>query len=193
MDKRIGMDFLNAGIGYGGSCFPKDVLAFKAISKKVNIEPTILNAVDEINSSQRERFINKIKVKLGNIRDKTIAILGLAFKPNTDDIRSAPSLDIIQALKDEGANLRVYDPEAMNNVKHIFPDLYFGENSYDTIAGSVAAIFVTEWKEFKELDLLKIKNETNCDTIFDGRNIFQPCRMELLGFKYYSIGRNLMQ
>ncbi len=193
MDKRIGMDFLNAGIGYGGSCFPKDVLAFKAISKKVNIEPTILNAVDEINAAQRERFINKIKVKLGNIKDKTIAILGLAFKPNTDDIRSAPSLDIIQALKDEGANLRVYDPEAMNNVKHMFPDLYFGKNSYDTISGSVAAIFVTEWKEFKELDLLKIKNETNCDTIFDGRNIFQPCRMELLGFKYYSIGRNTLQ
>jgi UDPglucose 6-dehydrogenase len=189
MDKRIGMDFLNAGIGYGGSCFPKDVLAFKAISKKVNIEPAILNAVDEINTSQRERFIDKIKTKLGNLNNKTIAILGLSFKPNTDDIRSAPSLDIIKALKEAGADLRVYDPEAMYNVKELYPDLYYGKNACDTISGSIAAVFVTEWKEFKELDLLNIKNNTECHTIFDGRNIFNPCRMDLLGFKYYSIGR----
>ncbi|HPZ09726.1 MAG TPA: UDP-glucose/GDP-mannose dehydrogenase family protein [Candidatus Eremiobacteraeota bacterium] len=189
MDKRIGMDFLNAGIGFGGSCFPKDVSAFMAIAQKVGVNPAILKSVEDINIYQREYFITKIIDTLHGVKNKDIAILGLSFKPDTDDIRQAPSLRILEILKKEGANLRVYDPAAMDNVKEIYPHLYYAQDAYDAISGSIAAVFVTEWKVFKELDFLKIKNETDCTTIFDGRNIFNSHRLEKLGFKYYSIGR----
>ncbi len=190
MDKRIGMDFLNAGLGFGGSCFPKDVLAFMSIAQKVGIEPVMLKAVDKINNEQREKFINKIKEYLCGVKNKNIAILGLSFKPDTDDIRLAPSLRIIEALLEDGAKLRLYDPAAMENVKAIHPHLYYAEDPLDAIKDSSAAVFVTEWKKFKELDFLTIKNKTACHTIFDGRNMFNQERMRKLGFKYYSIGRS---
>ena len=189
LDKRIGMSFLNAGIGFGGSCFPKDVTAFRSIAQKVGIEADILKATDDINKSQKEKFICKIKTALGDVEGKKIAVLGLAFKPDTDDIREAPSLRVVEVLKECGAVLRVYDPAAMDNFREIHPELYYAKGPYDAIEGSVASVFLTEWNEFKGLDFLKIKNETDCNYIFDGRNIFQLDRMEKLGFKYYSIGR----
>ena len=189
LDKRIGMDFLNAGIGYGGSCFPKDVSAFMAIARDVGVDSSLIKATNDINSNQKEKFVRKVLRVLENVRGKDIAVLGLSFKPDTDDIRQAPSLRILEVLKSEGANLRVFDPAAMENVKEIYPDLYYAKDPMDAIEGSVAAIFVTEWNHFRELDFLKIKNETDCEFIFDGRNIFNPERMEKLGFKYYSIGR----
>ncbi len=189
LDKRIGMDFLNAGIGFGGSCFPKDVLAFKTIAQKVGIDAGILNATDEINKQQREKFIDKINRGLGGVSGKNIAVLGLSFKPDTDDIRESPSLRIVEALKEMGASLRVYDPAAMDNFKMIYPDLYYAQDPYEAIKDSVAVVFLTEWKQFKEIDFLKIKNEMECRYIFDGRNMFNLERMEKLGFNYYSVGR----
>jgi len=189
LDKRIGKSFLKAGIGYGGSCFPKDIDAFIWISEKLGYDFSLLKEVKKINERQRELFVKKIEDTLWILKDKKIGILGLSFKPNTDDIREAPSIYIIKMLKQKGAKIKAYDPKAMKKMEQIFPDIEYCENPYEVAKGSDCLVFLTEWDEFKNLDLKKVKRLLNQPIIIDGRNIFEPKKMERLGFIYKSIGR----
>ncbi len=189
LDKRIGSSFLNTGIGYGGSCFPKDVDAFINIAEKLGCNFDLLKAVKEINQQQKIFFLNKIKGLLWIIKDKTIGILGLSFKPNTDDIRNAPSIDIIQALQSEGAKIKIYDPCAMKKAKELLNRVRFCKDPYEVCRGSDCLLIITEWDEFKELDFFKIKKLLKRPFIIDGRNIYDPERMRKLGFTYAGIGR----
>lgn len=190
-DERIGKRFLFPGIGYGGSCFPKDVQALVKSSKDVNYEFKMLNAVMEVNEKQKLHLIPKIKKYFNdNLRDKRFALWGLAFKPNTDDIREAPSLYIIDALLNEGAKLTVFDPEAMGNVKNIVGDkIEYAENQYDALKGADALIIATEWNEFRTPNFLKIVTNLKSKVIFDGRNLFDISAIKELGFYYESVGR----
>ncbi|MFC2122465.1 UDP-glucose dehydrogenase family protein [Bacteroidota bacterium] len=189
IDKRIGRDFLDAGIGYGGYCFPKDVAAFIKIAEDAGYDFGLLKAVEEINAGQRRQIIKKTKSQLWNLNGKTIGILGLSFKPDTDDIREAPSIDIINQLQQEGARVKAYDPQAMEGVRQVAADVELCQDPYQVADGSDALIIVTEWDEFKELDLLKIKELLNQPVIIDGRNVFKPEEMEKLGFMYKGVGR----
>ncbi len=188
-DRRIGTDFFRAGIGYGGFCFPKDLDAFIMMMKQNGVDATFLESVKKINASQRMLFVEKVEKALGSLHGKKIAILGLAFKPHTDDMRFAPVIDIIESLLKKGASIRAYDPKAHENAEKIFGNtITLTKDAYDAIKGSDAVLIVTEWPEFKHLDLAKVKESTNI--IVDGRNLFEPRRMKLLGFKYSCIGRN---
>jgi len=189
LDKRIGKHFLSAGIGYGGFCFPKDLKAFIRIAHELGYDYRLLKEVENINEEQKERFVKKIESSLWNLRGKQIGILGLAFKPNTDDMRFAPSIDIISKLKTAGAKIKAYDPHAMNNAKKIIFDIEYCQNSYEVAKDSDALAIITEWQEFKELDLNKIKEQMKLPIIVDGRNIYDPKIMKTLGFVYQSIGR----
>jgi len=189
LDKRIGTDFLNAGLGYGGSCFPKDVDAFIAISEKLGYEFELLSVVRHINSQQKAFFMEKIKEALWIIKGKTIAALGVSFKPNTDDIRSSAAVEIIRALHKEGAKIRVYDPKAMNKAKSVLKGVTFCSDAYSASQGSDCLLVLTEWDEFKELDFSKIKKLLKRPVILDGRNIYDPREMRNRGFTYESIGR----
>ncbi len=189
LDKRIGKSFLNAGIGYGGSCFPKDLDAFITISEKLGVNFDLLRAVKAANQEQKDFFLEKIKNKLWIIKDKTIGILGLSFKPDTDDIRNAPSLDIIRVLKSEGAKLKVYDPSSMPKAKEILSEIKFCRDSYEVCKDSDCLLIVTEWDEFKELDFSKVKKLLKRPLIIDGRNIYDPSAMKKKGFIYEGIGR----
>lgn len=191
-DKRIGRDFLKAGIGYGGSCFPKDVKAFIKIAEEQGIDFTLLKEVEKINFIRKIKFLKKIKEALWIIKDKSIAIWGLAFKPDTDDIREAPSIDIVRELKKDGANLRLYDPQAMENFRDIFSEskyITYFEDKYEALKETEALVIVTEWDEFVKADLDKIKTNMKLPIIIDGRNIYPPQIMKEKGFEYYSIGR----
>ncbi|MDP4214352.1 MAG: UDP-glucose/GDP-mannose dehydrogenase family protein [Bacteroidota bacterium] len=192
-DERIGKRFLFPGIGYGGSCFPKDVQALVQSSREVNYEFQILNAVMDINDKQKLHLIPKIKKYFnGQLKAKHFALWGLAFKPNTDDIREAPALNIIDALKKEGATLAVFDPEAMSNVKNQIGDtVTYGENQYDVLAGADALIIATEWNEFRTPNFLKMVAVMKNKVIFDGRNLFDIQAIRELGFYYESIGRDI--
>jgi len=189
LDKRIGPGFLNAGIGYGGSCFPKDVDAFVNISEKLGCSFDLLKGVRAINQQQKELFLNKIKDVLWIIKDKTIGILGLSFKPNTDDIRSSPAIDIIRALQSEGAKIKAYDPCAMEKTKEVLDKIRFCKDPYEVAKESDCLLVLTEWDEFKELDFAKIKKSLKRPFLIDGRNIYEPQRMKKLGFNYIGIGR----
>lgn len=191
LDKRIGKSFLNAGIGYGGSCFPKDLDAFVTISEKLGVDFKLLEAVREVNQQQKDFFLTKIKDSLWIIKDKTIGVLGLSFKPDTDDIRNAPSLDIVDSLRSEGAFLKVYDPQAIEKAKEFFgtSGVKFCKNSYETAKGCDCLIILTEWDEFKGLDFLKIKKLLKRPLVIDGRNTYDPLAMKKAGFTYVSIGR----
>ena len=191
LDKRIGEAFLNAGIGYGGFCFPKDLDAFIAISQSLGYDFKLLKEVRNINNFQKLFPVRKLKEIFSSLKDKTIGVLGLAFKPNTDDMRLAPSIDIINSLYNEGAQIKVFDPVAMDNAKKIFKDLEieYCENPYDVAEDSEALIIVTEWNEFKYLDLLKIKELMKGNVIIDGRNIYDRKKVEKLGFVYKAVGR----
>src|SRR5579863_7768335 len=190
-DERIGKRFLFPGIGYGGSCFPKDVQALVNSSREVNYEFRILDAVIQVNEKQKLHLIPKIKKYFGNdINGKHFALWGLAFKPNTDDVREAPALYIIEALLKEGATIAAFDPEAMNNVKEIFGDkIQFCENQYDALKQADALIIATEWNEFRTPNFLKIVTALKNKAIFDGRNVFDVNAIRELGFYYESIGR----
>ncbi len=189
-DKRVGPEFFRAGIGYGGFCFPKDLDAFIAVLKGNHVDASLLESVRKINADQRSFFVEKTKQALTPLTGKTLAVLGLAFKPNTDDMRLAPSIDIINALLESGATINAYDPRASENAKKIFGDtITLTQNPYQAIEKSDAVLILTEWDEFKHLDLTKIKAQTNI--IIDGRNLFEPSRMHLLGFHYHCIGRTL--
>lgn len=189
LDKRIGRAFLDAGLGYGGSCFPKDVSAFIKIAEKLNYDFKLLKTVEEINTQQRKQFIKKVEDALWVINDKTIGILGLSFKPNTDDIRSAPSIDIIDALQKEGAGIKVYDPQAMENAKAHLNGVSYCRDPYETADGADALIILTEWDEFRQMDLDRIRRLLTHPIIIDGRNMFDPKDMEARGFVYKSVGR----
>jgi len=192
-DDRIGKRFLFPGIGYGGSCFPKDVKALVKSSNEVNYDFKILKSVMEVNESQKLSLLPKIKKYFGgNIKGKRFSLWGLAFKPNTDDIREAPALDIISALLEEGASLCVYDPEAMNNVKNLLGDkVMYADNQYDCLQGADALIIATEWNEFRTPNFLKIVTALKNKVIFDGRNLFETDAIRELGFYYESIGREI--
>ena len=189
LDKRIGKDFLKAGIGYGGSCFPKDVDAFIKIAEKLGYDFTLLKEAKNINKKMRFHIIEKLKGAVWNLKDKKIAILGLAFKPNTDDMRNAPSIDIINYLFKEGAKVVGYDPKAMDKAKEIIEDLEFGGDAYDAMNGADAVLILTEWDEFRRLDIQKMKSLLKTPVVIDGRNLFSPDEMKIAGFVYKSIGR----
>ncbi|HPQ38913.1 MAG TPA: UDP-glucose/GDP-mannose dehydrogenase family protein [bacterium] len=190
LDSRIGNKFLNAGVGYGGSCFPKDVSAFLEISRELGYEFRLLDEVIRINKVQRELFIRKIKKAMWIVKEKKFAVLGLSFKPNTDDMREAPSIDIIEALLEEGASIRVYDPVAMDIARGHFGDrIEFCTDPYSTAEGADALILVTEWDEFIDMDLHRIYEILNYPIFIDGRNCFDPKRMRDIGFEYHCIGR----
>jgi UDPglucose 6-dehydrogenase len=189
LDQRIGRAFLNAGLGYGGSCFPKDISAFTHIADQLGYDFRLLKEVQRINADQIQRFLKKIHDTLWIVKDKTIAILGLAFKPNTDDMRLAPSIDIIRPLQKEGARIRAYDPKAMEKAKEFLPDIEYCDSPYAAATGADALVLCTEWDEFRKLDLEKLRSAMAHPTIIDGRNLFDPKRMADLGFTYKSIGR----
>jgi len=190
-DSRIGKRFLFAGIGYGGSCFPKDVMALIKSSKQVDYDFKILNAVVQINEKQKIKLIDKIKAYFNDdLKGKTIAVWGLAFKPYTDDIREAPSLVNINALLEEGAKIKAYDPEAMENVRKIMGDkIELCADEYETLTGADALLIVTEWPEFRTPSWEKIERNLKNKVIFDGRNLYELYLMEKLGYTYISIGR----
>ncbi|MBK8610285.1 MAG: UDP-glucose/GDP-mannose dehydrogenase family protein [Chitinophagaceae bacterium] len=194
-DDRIGKRFLFPGIGYGGSCFPKDVKALARSSSEVNYDFKILDAVMEINEKQKLHLIPKIKSYFKNdLQDKKIAVWGLAFKPNTDDIREAPALAIIDALLKEGATVAVYDPEAMDNVKVLLGNkISFAEHQYDALVNADALVIATEWSEFRTPDFNNISSLLKNKVIFDGRNLFDLSKMEELGFHYESVGRRVVK
>jgi len=189
LDKRIGRRFLNAGIGYGGSCFPKDVAAFISISDKLGYDFRILKAVEEINQRQRDLFVKKVEESLWVIKDKKIGVLGLAFKPNTDDMRCAPALDIIAKLQSEGARIAAYDPKAMENASGMLKRVKLCNNPYEVAKDADAVLVLTEWDEFKSLDLEKLRSLMVSPIMIDGRNLYDPKKMEEIGFIYKSIGR----
>ncbi len=189
MDKRIGRAFLDAGVGYGGFCFPKDLRAFIRIAEKLGYDFQLLKEVEKINEATKQRFVQKIRGALWNLKNKNIGILGLSFKPNTDDMRFAPSIDIIKALLAEGANVRAYDPQAMANARRIFPEIELCNSAEEAAQNADLLAIVTEWDEFKKLDLARIKSRMRLPIICDGRNIYDRARLESLGFTYIGMGR----
>lgn len=190
LDRRIGPSFLNAGIGFGGFCFPKDLSAFIRIADKLGVDGKLLREVLEINESQRRWFLEKIKRSLWNLKGKTLGILGLSFKPDTDDLRFAPSIDIVNGLLKEEARLRVYDPQAMPAAREIFGrKVTYAKNPYEAARGADAMVLVTEWAEFVELDFGRIRKLLRQPVIFDGRNLYDPRQMKKLGFQYHGMGR----
>ena len=189
-DKRIGRSFLNAGIGYGGFCFPKDVQAFIKIAENYGYDFQLLKATNDINEDQKKYFLKKIKDKLKTIDGKTIGVLGLAFKPNTDDMRFAASTYIIPELQKSGAKIKAYDPEAMQKSKEILKDVEYCDDPYEVSAGADAMVILTEWNEFREIDMGKIRDLLKNPIVIDGRNIYDPEEMRQKGMSYVSIGRS---
>jgi UDPglucose 6-dehydrogenase len=189
LDNRIGRYFLHAGLGYGGSCFPKDLEAFITISEKLGYDFQILKAVKNTNEEQKKFVFQKIKDALWIIKDKTIAVLGLAFKPNTDDLRNAPSIDLIKALIQEGATIKVYDPKAMEKAKKILPGVTYCKDPYQAALHADCLVVATEWNEFKELNFVKLKKILKRALLVDGRNIYDSRLLKKIGFTYIGIGR----
>src|SRR3984957_5711060 len=189
MDERIGRRFLDASLGFGGSCFPKDLSAFIKISEQLGYNFGLLKEVQKINSDQMDRFIKKIQETLWVLRDKKIGVLGLAFKQNTDDIRPSPAIELCQRLLKEGATLRVHDPKAMEKAKSVLPTVTYVDDMNSVAEGCDALVIATEWPEFKKLDLERVRKTLTHPILFDGRNLFNVQEMEALGFIYKSIGR----
>ena len=189
LDGRISPKFLHPGPGYGGSCFPKDTKALYHFASEKEYDFKILGAVINANKRQREIMVEKIKRLVGNLKDKTIGILGLAFKPNTDDIRESASLDIINLLLKEEARIKCYDPLAMDNTKKVLPDIIYCNDEYETAHDSHALIIATEWNQFRNLDLLKIKKIIKNPILIDLKNLYEPKKMKELGFIYEGVGR----
>lgn len=189
-DKRIGHRFLDAGVGYGGSCFPKDVKALEYMASIHGCHPQLLRAVMEINRDQRRHVVQKLRHLLeGSLQDRVIGLLGLAFKPNTDDMREAPSVEIAHLLQHEGAVVRAYDPVAMENAKRVLPRVTLCSDPYELADGLDALVVVTEWNEFKHLDMARVRGQMRRPLLIDGRNIYDPEQMGALGFVYRGMGR----
>lgn len=189
MDRRIGRAFLNAGIGFGGSCFPKDLSAFIRISEDLGCPFNLLREVQRINAAQMDRFLKKITDTLWVLKGKTLGVLGLAFKQNTDDIRMSPAIELCQRLLKEGARLRVHDPKAMPKARAVLPEVEYVDDMNAVAEGCDALVIATEWEEFKQLDLDRARKALSHPILFDGRNLFDPVEMERLGFIYKSVGR----
>jgi len=189
-DQRISPHFLGAGIGWGGSCFPKDVRALAHMAATHGTHPQMLRAVMDINYDQRKRFVTKLRHLLGGLRGKTIGLLGLSFKPNTDDMRDAPSVEIVNLLRYEGATVQAYDPVATENAKRILGDeITYCEDPYQVARDADALLLVSEWNEFKQLNMERVKELMREPVLLDGRNIYDPARMKRLGFTYRGMGR----
>ncbi len=189
MDRRIGNKFLHPGPGFGGSCFPKDTRALASVARQFNQESLIVDAVIEVNRKQREAMVPKIAKLVGSLEGKTVAVLGLAFKPETDDMREAPSIDIIKGLLESGAKVRAYDPVAMIEAARVLPDISFADDEYSAVTDADALVFVTEWNQFRALDMGKIRDLMRTPKIADLRNIYDPQDVKDLGFEYVGIGR----
>lgn len=198
-DKRIGAAFLHAGLGYGGSCFPKDIAGFLHIARDLGYDFRLLAEVQRINEEALQRFLQKIRTafappdgaprRIRPLAEKTIAVLGLAFKPNTDDIRNAPALALIAALQADGATLRAYDPQAMERARAVLKEAVFCRDAYEAATGADAAVIATEWDEFRELDLARLRGLMKQPLLFDGRNLLDPAAARAAGFAYVSVGR----
>jgi UDPglucose 6-dehydrogenase len=191
MDRRIGRQFLNAGIGYGGSCFPKDVAAFIQISEQLGVPFHLLKEVQRINAGQKERFLKLIRDTLWVLREKKIAVWGLTFKPDTDDVRSSVAIELVDAMLREGAHVSVYDPKGMEKARELktVADAKFAASALEAVDGAEALVIATEWSEFANVDLAAVKQRMTTPIIFDGRNLLNPETMGELGFHYHSIGR----
>ena len=189
MDERIGQRFLNAGLGFGGSCFPKDLSAFIKIAEQVGYDFRLLKEVQRINTEQMDRFVKKITDTLWVLKGKKIGVLGLAFKQNTDDVRMSPAIEICQRLQKEGAVLRVHDPKAMDKARAILKDVTWVDDMNSVADGCDALVVATEWEEFKKLDLDRTRKSLTHPILFDGRNLFDRSEMERLGWVYKSVGR----
>ena len=191
MDRRIGRNFLNAGIGYGGSCFPKDIAAFITISEQLGVPFNLLKEVQRINAEQKDRFLKSIRETLWVLRDKKIAVWGLAFKPDTDDIRSSVAIELVADMLREGAHVTVYDPKGMEKARDVkeISGAKFAESALETVEGAEALVIATEWAAFANIDLAVVKEKMTTPIVFDGRNLFNPETMRKLGFHYHSIGR----
>ncbi len=193
-DRRIGARFLRAGIGYGGSCFPKDVAAFRSAAQEFGCKFKLLDEVHRINQEQRARFLRKVRKALWTLRGKRLSVLGLAFKDGTDDVRESPSLQIVQSLIREGCEITVFDPAAMNNAKLILGDsVSYAPDAYTAADGADALLILTEWKEFAALDLCRVKELLRYPIVLDGRNLYPPAEMAKAGLDYYSMGRAPLQ
>src|SRR5271156_2075239 len=189
-DSRIGPRFLNPGIGYGGSCFPKDVMAFRAVARECGYDFRLLDEVMRINEDQRERFLRKVRSALWTLRGKRLGVLGLAFKGGTDDIRESPALFLVQALLQEGCKITAYDPAAMERTQEaISSNLKYANSAYEAASGADALLILTEWEEFANLDLPRLNQELKYPIVIDGRNLYDPEVMAAHGFTYYSVGR----
>ena len=195
MDRRIGRNFLNAGIGYGGSCFPKDIAAFIKISEQLGVPFTLLKEVQRINATQKDRFLKAVRDALWVLREKKIAVWGLTFKPDTDDIRSSVAIDLVADMLREGAHVSVYDPKGMEKARELkeLQGADFASSAMEAVEGAEALILATEWSEFANVDLATVKEKMHTPMVFDGRNLFDPQTMGTLGFDYHSIGRSKAQ
>ena len=191
MDRRIGRNFLNAGIGYGGSCFPKDIAAFITISEQLGVPFNLLKEVQRINAGQRERFLKTIRDALWVLKDKKIAVWGLTFKPNTDDLRSSVAIELVADMLREGAQVSAYDPKGMEKARQLkaIADVRLTNTAMEAIEGAEALVIATEWDEFGKVDLAMVREKMHTPLVFDGRNLFDPATMRKLGFHYTSIGR----
>jgi len=188
-DNRINPAFFGAGVGFGGSCFPKDTLALVEIAAKADYDFRILKAVIAVNDRQRELFVNKIKDRLGELKGKTVAVWGLSFKPNTDDIRESPAISVIQLLAAAGARVAAYDPVAMDATREVLPEITYATDPYAAAEGADALAVVTDWNEFKEPNFEQLARGMRRKLIFDGRNIYDPVKVRAAGFEYVGIGR----
>ena len=189
MDPRIGRSFLSAGLGFGGFCLPKDLQAFVHLAERSGVDFAMLKEVEKINKKRIDQFVEKIRQALWVIRGKQIAVLGLAFKPNTDDIRFAPAIDLISRLLDEGAGIRAYDPEAMERARAALPQIEYAKSAYEAAEGAEALLIATEWDEFRKLDWARVREALVRPLILDGRNLLSPREMKAHGFEYQCFGR----
>jgi UDPglucose 6-dehydrogenase len=189
MDRRIGSKFLHPGPGFGGSCFPKDTQALASVAREFGRDSMIVDAVIEVNRRQRQAMVPKIERLVGGLEGKTIAVLGLAFKPETNDMREAPAIDIIKGLLERGAKVRAYDPVAMNEASEVLPDVTYLADEYEAVTDADALVFVTEWNQFRALDMRRVRDLMRSPRIADLRNIYEPADMRELGFEYMGVGR----
>jgi UDPglucose 6-dehydrogenase len=189
MDPRIGPQFLRAGIGFGGFCFPKDIQAFYRLAERAGIDFVLLKEAEQINKQRIDHFLEKARRALWVLKGKQVGMLGLSFKPNTDDIRFAPALEILRRLLAEGASVRAYDPQAMKKTQAQFPTVNYCSDAYEVASGADAVLLLTEWPEFRELDWARIRDAMLRPLVLDGRNLLDPAKMRELGFEYHSIGR----
>ena len=189
MDNRIGRKFLHPGPGFGGSCFPKDTSALVSVARQFDSDSLIVDAVIEVNRRQRTAMLPKIEKLVGSLAGKTVAVLGLSFKPETDDMRDAPSVDIIRGVIERGARVRAYDPVAVPHARKVLPDIEYAEDEYDAVTGADVLVFITEWNQFRALDMERIRGLMRAPKIADLRNIYEPDAMREMGFDYVGVGR----